>query len=77
MPLKDEEKAAIVEVVEELTSTVVGSGRGKRRIADLFEELVDKETWPDYYEASIFPITHYLVLTWLGYITTTLNKHCT
>ena len=61
MPLKDEEKSAIAEVVEELTSTVVGSGRGKRRIADLFEELVDKESYPDYYEVLPLYLTSFVL----------------
>ena len=80
MPLKDEEKAAIAEVVEELTATVVGSGRGKRRIADLFEELVDKETWPDYYEVDTEPLLSYFDIaafsSWLGHLPTAFNQHC-
>ena len=77
MPLKDEEKAAIAEVVEELTATVVGSGRGKRRIADLFEELVDKETWPDYYEVDTSRSLCIAALSsWPGYLSTALHQHC-
>ncbi|OJT08505.1 Chromatin structure-remodeling complex subunit rsc1 [Trametes pubescens] len=51
MPVSAAQKTAIEEVVRALTSAT--SRRVKRRLADMFMELVDKDSWPEYYEAHI------------------------
>lgn len=48
MPLTAPQKTAIDEVVRAITSAY--SRRAKRRLADMFLELVDKEYWPEYYQ---------------------------
>ncbi|EIW65096.1 uncharacterized protein TRAVEDRAFT_26037 [Trametes versicolor FP-101664 SS1] len=48
MPVSAAQKTAIEEVVRALTSAT--SRRVKRRLADMFMELVDKDSWPEYYE---------------------------
>ncbi|PIL30846.1 hypothetical protein GSI_07014 [Ganoderma sinense ZZ0214-1] len=48
MPLTAAQKTAIDEVVRAITSA--SSRRAKRRLADMFLELVDKEYWPEYYQ---------------------------
>ncbi|KAH9850627.1 hypothetical protein C2E23DRAFT_904961 [Lenzites betulinus] len=48
MPLGAAQKTAIEEVVRALTSAT--SRRAKRRLADMFLDLVDRESWPEYYE---------------------------
>lgn len=53
MPVSAAQKTAIEEVVRALTSAT--SRRVKRRLADMFMELVDKDSWPEYYEARLFP----------------------
>lgn len=52
MPVSAAQKTAIEEVVRALTSAT--SRRVKRRLADMFMELVDKDSWPEYYEARLF-----------------------
>ncbi|KAI0638927.1 hypothetical protein C8Q77DRAFT_1078438 [Trametes polyzona] len=42
------QKTAIEEVIRALTSAT--SRRAKRRLADMFLDLVDKDSWPEYYE---------------------------
>ncbi|KAL7285867.1 hypothetical protein ACG7TL_000978 [Trametes sanguinea] len=46
-------KAAIEEVIRALTSAT--SRRVKRRLADMFMDLVDKDSWPEYYEVITQP----------------------
>ncbi|KAM5534374.1 hypothetical protein V8D89_011967 [Ganoderma adspersum] len=48
MPLTAVQRTAIDEVVRAITSA--SSRRAKRRLADMFLELVDKEYWPEYYQ---------------------------
>ncbi|KAI9059557.1 hypothetical protein FKP32DRAFT_1596121 [Trametes sanguinea] len=48
MPVTAAQKAAIEEVIRALTSAT--SRRVKRRLADMFMDLVDKDSWPEYYE---------------------------
>ncbi|EJD04577.1 uncharacterized protein FOMMEDRAFT_167736 [Fomitiporia mediterranea MF3/22] len=49
MPINDAQKKAIEEVISAITSTAAGS-RGKRKLADMFLELPDRDAWPEYYE---------------------------
>ncbi|EMD41459.1 hypothetical protein CERSUDRAFT_110034 [Gelatoporia subvermispora B] len=48
MPVTAAQKHAIEEVINALTSTT--GSRGKRQLAEMFLELVDREHWPEYYE---------------------------
>ena len=48
MPLSAAQKTAINEIVGALTGAT--SRRTKRRLAGMFLELVDKDSWPEYYE---------------------------
>ncbi|KAI0825268.1 hypothetical protein BC628DRAFT_1419247 [Trametes gibbosa] len=48
MPLNAAQRSAIEDVVRALTSAT--SRRAKRRLADMFLDLVDRESWPEYYE---------------------------
>ncbi|KAI0761651.1 hypothetical protein BD413DRAFT_588501 [Trametes elegans] len=48
MPLSAAQKTAIEEVIRAITSA--SSRRAKRRLADMFLELVNRESWPEYYE---------------------------
>ena len=52
MPIMSEQKAAIENVIKAIT-TAVAPGRGRRILSTIFMELVDREAWPDYYEASV------------------------
>lgn len=49
MPVSEAQKLAAGEVVVAL-SAAYAPGRGRRRLATIFMELVDKEAWPEYYE---------------------------
>ena len=51
MPVTNAQKAAIEQVIEAIKS--VTSPRKKRVLADLFLELVDKETWANYYQVTL------------------------
>ncbi|EJF58495.1 hypothetical protein DICSQDRAFT_90751 [Dichomitus squalens LYAD-421 SS1] len=48
MPVSAAQKTAIEEVIRAITSA--SSRRAKRRLADMFMDLVDRESWPEYYE---------------------------
>ncbi|KAI0327304.1 hypothetical protein GY45DRAFT_1327801 [Cubamyces sp. BRFM 1775] len=48
MPVNAAQKNAIEEVIRALTSAT--SRRVKRRLADMFLDLVDRDSWPEYYE---------------------------
>ncbi|KAI0662365.1 hypothetical protein C8Q70DRAFT_957817 [Cubamyces menziesii] len=48
MPVNAAQKNAIEEVIRALTSAT--SRRAKRRLADMFLDLVDRDSWPEYYE---------------------------
>ncbi|CDO70952.1 hypothetical protein BN946_scf184829.g61 [Trametes cinnabarina] len=48
MPVTAAQNAAIEEVIRALTSAT--SRRVKRRLADMFMDLVDRDSWPEYYE---------------------------
>lgn len=48
MPITSAQKAAIEEIIDILVSTT--PARGKRQLAALFLELVDRTDWPEYYE---------------------------
>jgi len=50
MPVTNAQKAAIEQVIEALKS--VTSPRKKRVLAELFLDLVDKETWANYYQVT-------------------------
>jgi hypothetical protein len=51
MAVTDAQKAAVEQVIQAIKS--VSSPRKKRVIADLFLDLVDKETWADYYQVTL------------------------
>jgi hypothetical protein len=53
MAVTDAQKAAAEQVIQAIES--VSSPRKKRVLADLFLELVDKETWADYYLVTSAP----------------------
>lgn len=48
MPLSAAHKTAIDDVISALTGAT--SRRTKRRLAGMFLDLVDKDSWPEYYE---------------------------
>lgn len=48
MPVTAAQKDEIQKVIDALLKTT--ASRGKRRLADMFLELVDREHWPEYYE---------------------------
>ena len=48
MPVTPEQTAAIKEVISAITA-VTGAPR-KRRLVEMFMELVDREAWPQYYQ---------------------------
>ena len=50
MAITQAQKIGIQEVIKLLLDATVP--RGKRRLADMFLELVDKDDWPEYYEVS-------------------------
>lgn len=50
MAVTDAQKAAVEQVIQAIKS--VSSPRKKRVLADLFLDLVDKETWADYYQVT-------------------------
>ena len=54
MAVTDAQKAAVEQVIQAIKS--LSSPRKKRVLADLFLDLVDKETWANYYQVtSIHP----------------------
>jgi len=54
MPVTNAQKAAIEQVIEAVKS--VTSRRKKRVLSELFLELVDKETWANYYQVTFLKI---------------------
>ena len=58
MPVSAAQKTAIEEVIRAITSA--SSRRAKRRLADMFMDLVDRESWPEYYEVPILA-THLML----------------
>jgi hypothetical protein len=73
MSLIPAQKSAIEEVINVLTTTPVP--RGKRRLAEMFMDLVDKDEWPEYYEVSLFLFDIYVspILTYYSRLFQTLN----
>ena len=53
MAVTDAQKAAVEQVIRAIRS--IPSPRKKRLLADLFLDLVDKDTWADYYQVSSTP----------------------
>lgn len=51
MPIGEVLKSNVAEVLEALCNVPAG-GRGKRKMVDMFMDLPDRESWPEYYEAS-------------------------
>ncbi|KAL0573841.1 hypothetical protein V5O48_008105 [Marasmius crinis-equi] len=49
MPIKSDQKAAIESVINAITS-VNAPGRGRRNVASMFMDLVDRTEWPEYFE---------------------------
>lgn len=56
MVLNDAQKKAAEEVIDALTSATTGA-RSKRKLAEMFLELPDRDAWSEYYEAR--PIPHF------------------
>jgi chromatin structure-remodeling complex subunit RSC1/2 len=48
MPILPEQKNAIEEVISALLA--ITTTRGKRQLAAIFMDLVDRTEWPEYYE---------------------------
>ena len=48
MPVNAAQKTAIEEVINALTGA--SSRRSKRKLAEMFLDLVNKESWPEYYQ---------------------------
>jgi chromatin structure-remodeling complex subunit RSC1/2 len=57
MPVTTAQKSAVQEIIEAIKS--VTSPKKKRNLSDLFLELVDKETWTNYYEVRVKPSAGY------------------
>lgn len=51
MPVTNAQKAAVEQVIQAIKS--VTSPRKKRVLAELFLELIDKETWANYYQVTL------------------------
>ncbi|KAL5518380.1 hypothetical protein ACEPAH_62 [Sanghuangporus vaninii] len=49
MAINEAQKKAIEEVIAVLTSATAGN-KARRRLADMFLELPDRDAWPEYYE---------------------------
>jgi chromatin structure-remodeling complex subunit RSC1/2 len=52
MILTPVQKSAVEEIINVLVTTT--GPRGKRRLAEMFMNLVDKDEWPEYYEVFVF-----------------------
>lgn len=52
MALTTAQKTAIEEIVNVLVA-YTGPGRGRRRFAEMFMDLVNKEDYPEYYEVRL------------------------
>jgi chromatin structure-remodeling complex subunit RSC1/2 len=50
MPLSALQTAAIKEVIQVILAQT--ATRGKRQLAGMFMDLVDRQEWPQYYEVS-------------------------
>lgn len=48
MPITSVQKTAIEEIIDVLVATT--PARGKRQLAAMFMDLVDRAGWPEYYE---------------------------
>ncbi len=55
MAITQAQKIGIQEVIKLLLDAAVP--RGKRRLADMFLDLVDKDDWPEYYEVTSISIS--------------------
>ena len=49
MPINDVQRKALEEVLAAVNATT-GPNRGKRKLADMFQELPDRDAWSEYYE---------------------------
>ena len=52
MPISPDQKNAIEEVISALLTLT--TSRGKRQLAAIFMDLVDRTEWPEYYEVWLF-----------------------
>ena len=48
MTITSQQKQALEEIIQTILDAK--SSRGKRQLAEMFLELVDKTDWPEYYE---------------------------
>ena len=49
MPILEAQRKAVEEVIGALISATAGN-KGKRRLAEMFLELPDRDAWSEYYE---------------------------
>lgn len=81
MPIGEVLKSNVAEVLEALCNVPASaSGRGKRKMVDMFMDLPDRESWPEYYEARTCLHRLYnerkITFTYLGHPRTSLHKWC-
>lgn len=53
MPISDTHRNAVEEVLAAVNAAT-GPTRGKRKLAEMFKELPDRDAWSEYYEVSAF-----------------------
>ena len=56
MALTEEHKKAVLDVIQALVSVPAGKN-GRRRLAEMFMELPDRDAWSEYYEVK--PVNPY------------------
>ena len=49
MPINDAQRKALEEVLA-VVNAATGPNRGKRKLADMFQELPDRDAWSEYYD---------------------------
>jgi len=52
MPLSAQQTAAIKEVMQIILAQTITRGKRLVQVAAMFMDLVDRQEWPQYYEAS-------------------------
>jgi hypothetical protein len=72
MAVTDAQKAAAEQVIQAIKC--VSSPRKKRVLADLFLDLVDKETWADYYQVTFPPPCRSIPSTTIGHSPTQVSQ---
>ena len=72
MAVTDAQKAAAEQVIQAIKS--VSSPRKKRVLAELFLDLVDKETWADYYQVTLPSPCRPMPSTMIGHSPTQVSQ---